>query len=120
MIDNRRRALIALTALLAVMETIDAFFIEHPAFAIGYAVVLGLLALWATRTRRPYPDVIIGLLAVLEFFSVLFVYPNSDDPPASWDTALFALVTFATTAAAAMSAVTRWKDRPAVKDPLGA
>lgn len=115
MLDSRRRVLIALTALLAVMEIIDAFFIEEPAFAVGFAVVLGLLALWALRTARPYPDVIIGLLAVMEFFSVLFVYPNSDDPPAAWDTALFAVVTFAAAAAAAMSAYSRAKRPPATE-----
>lgn len=115
MYDNRRRILIALTLLLAVMEFIDAFFIEEMAYAIGFAVVLGLLALWALRTPRLYPDVIIGLLALMEFVSVLFVYPNSDDPPAAWDMALFAVVTFATAVAAAMSAYGRAKGRPATE-----
>lgn len=118
--DSRRRALIALTALLAVMEFVDAFFIEAFAFAVAFAVLLGLLALWATRTRRPYPDVTIGVLAAMEFLSVLFVYPNSDDPPAAWDTALFAIVTFATAAAAAVSAYSRWKSRPPVGQSVSA
>lgn len=87
---------------------------------MGYAVLLGLLVLWALCTARPYPDLIIGLLAALEFLSVLFIYPNSDDPPAAWDTALFAVVTLATAAAAALSAYSRAQARPAERSSAGA
>lgn len=97
---NHRLMLGGAAALLALMEFVDAFFIEETAFAIVYAVIMGALALSVVRTRKRWPAIGIGVLAALEFVSVLFVYPNAANPPAPWDTALFAVVTAATVAAA--------------------
>lgn len=116
--DRPRRALVGLALLLACMELVDAFFIEETVFAIGFAVVLVLLSWWAAKSRAASPVVLIGLLSLMELASVLFIYPNSDAPPAAWNTALFALVT-TTTAVAAFAAVRHsWRARRSDRTPV--
>lgn len=115
--DRPRRALVVLTLLLAGMELVDAFYIEETAFAIGFAIVLGLLSWWAAKSRAVSPVVLIGLLSVMELVSVLFIYPNSDDPPAAWNTVLFALVTAATAVAAFTATHESWRARQSGPTP---
>lgn len=101
---DRYLVLLALSLLLAVMEFVDAFFIDATAFAIGYSVVvagLGVLA-WQRRTR--WPAIVLAVLAGLELAMVLLVYPGSEDPPQAWNTAAFAVVTLATAVAAVVVA----------------
>ena len=48
-VPDRRRLLIAIAALLAVGEYVDAFFISFPAGAAGFATLLLLAVVWIRR-----------------------------------------------------------------------
>lgn len=79
-----RRALVMVGYVFAIMELIDAFFIEDPAAGIVYAVVVAALAWWTSRAASRWPVVLLGLLALVELLAVLFVFPNSEPNPPSW------------------------------------
>lgn len=95
-----RRILVVVAGVLAVMELVDAFFIEEPVYAIVFGLVVAALAYKVATSEARWPVIVLALVAAVEFLSVLFIYPNADDPPATWNLALFAIATFATIAAA--------------------
>lgn len=88
---------------LAIAEFVDAFFVDVPVMAIIFGLLVAASAFWLRARGTKPPVVILMVLGAMELISVLFVYPNSDDPPAMWDTALFAALTLAVVVFAAMT-----------------
>lgn len=78
-----RRWLVVAAGLFAIGEIIDGVVYQVPA-GIVFAVVLGLCTWWAARSPGWAPPAVLGLLAVIEFLLVVFVYSGGEDPAAWW------------------------------------
>lgn len=102
-----RVALVAVSGVFAVAQLIDAFFIDAPIVGIVFAVIVVGLALWTWRTTRWVPVALLLVTGALELLMVLFVYPNAPSAPPLWRLALFALLSAATVALAALTLFTR-------------
>ena len=83
-----RRWLVIAAALFAVGELIDGVVYRIPP-GIVFAVGLGLCTWWASRSHGWTPAAVLGVLAVIEFLLVVFVYSRGDDPAAWWRLMLF-------------------------------
>ena len=83
-----RRWLVIAAALFAIGELIDGVVYEIPP-GIVFAVVVGLCTWWASRSHGRAPAAVLGVLAVIEFLLVVFVYSRGDDPAAWWRLMLF-------------------------------
>ena len=103
-----RRWLVIAAALFAIGELIDGVVYRIPP-GIVFAVVLGLCTWWASRSQGRAPAVVLGVLAVIEFLLVVFVYSRGDDPAAWWRLLLFGGLSLAV---AVLSAVDLAQTRP--------
>ena len=83
-----RRWLVIAAGLFAIGELIDGVVYRQLA-GIVFAVVLGLCTWWASRSHGWAPSAVLGLLAVIEFLLVVFVYSRGDDPAAWWRLMLY-------------------------------
>jgi peptidoglycan/LPS O-acetylase OafA/YrhL len=83
-----RRWLVIVAAPFSVGELIDGIVYGIPP-GIVFAVVLGLCTWWASRSRSWAPSAVLGLLAVIEFLLVVFVYSRGEDPAAWWRLVLY-------------------------------
>ena len=83
-----RRWLVIAGTLFAIGELIDGVVYRIPP-GIVFAVVLGLCTWWASRSQGWAPSAVLGMLAVIEFLLVVFVYSRGDDPAAWWRLILF-------------------------------
>lgn len=92
-LENRWRTWLAIAAgVLGIAEVIDAFFIEVPAVGIVFGLATAALGWWTWKSRSWIPVVLVLVLSALELLSVIFVYPNSADPPPAWRLAIFAVL----------------------------
>jgi hypothetical protein len=73
-----RRWLVIAGTLFAIGELIDGVVYRIPP-GIVFAVVLGLCTWWASRSQGWAPSAVLGMLAVIEFVLVVFVYSRGDD-----------------------------------------
>ena len=83
-----RRWLVIAGTLFAIGELIDGVVYRIPP-GIVFAVVLGLCTWWASQSQGWAPSAVLGMLAVIEFLLVVFVYSRGDDPAAWWRLILF-------------------------------
>lgn len=102
-----RNALVVVSAVFAIAQFIDAFFIETPIVGIAFAVIVGLLALLVWRSASWIPVALLLVLAVLELLMVLFVYPNAPSAPPLWRLVLFAVLSIGTAALAVLTLAAR-------------
>ena len=103
-----RRWLVIAAGLFAIGELIDGVVYRIPP-GIVFAVVLGLCTWWASRSQGRAPAMVLGVLAVIEFLLVVFVYGRGDDPAAWWRLLLFGGLSLAV---AVLSAVDLAQTRP--------
>ena len=83
-----RRWLVIAAGLFAIGELIDGIVYRLPP-GIVFAVVLALCTWWASRSHGWAPPAVLGLLALVEFLLVVFVYSRGDDPAAWWRLVLY-------------------------------
>lgn len=91
--SNRPRlALLIVAVVLAVLSLADALLVDHPVAAVVYSLLVASGAVWLYRSSGRGPVLYLGVLLLLEFLAVVFIYP---DPGEGLDarTVLFAAVT---------------------------
>lgn len=86
--STSRKALVALAGLLALLEVIDAFFLEVPAAAIVFAILLIAGVIWLLQSNGRGPVVYTGLLCLIDLLLVLFIFGGTDElmSPSSFGT----------------------------------
>jgi hypothetical protein len=109
-----RRWLVIAAALFAIGELIDGVVYRIPA-GIVFAVVLGMCTWWASRSHGWAPSGVLGVLAVIEFLLVVFVYSRGEDPAAWWRLTLYGGLSLAV---AVLSAVDLSQTRPGRRSRL--
>ena len=97
---------------LAVGEFIDAFFVDVPALGIIYAIVVAACAWWLRSRGGRAPIIILLVLAAFELAALIFIYPNSDNPPVLWRLAIFVLLTTAVVILAGLALIRAKKGPP--------
>ena len=92
--------LVTAAAVFAVAELIDGIAYGIPP-GIVFAVVVGAGAWWASRSRGWGAPALLGVLALVELFQVIFVYGHGKDPAPWWRLTIFAVLSLSVVAAAA-------------------
>ena len=88
-----RKALLGAALAIAILEIVDAFFIEFPLGAVVFAVLLLLGALWLRRPGRA-PVIFMGVLCLIElvFVIVVFRFTGPTTPPLPVEVAIAILL----------------------------
>jgi hypothetical membrane protein len=104
---DTRKILVALGVALAVAEIAHAPFDDTIIPGLVYGVVVAGVSYWAWRSAGRASVVVLGLLALVEFLLVVFVYRTTSQPPHTWVLWMFGLLTAAVTIASALCLLQR-------------
>lgn len=77
--SSSRKALVASAGLLALLEVIDAFFLEVPAAAIVFAILLIAGVIWLLKSNGRGPVIYTGLLCLIDLLLVLFIFGGAEE-----------------------------------------
>ncbi|MGH3322032.1 MAG: hypothetical protein ACRDN9_18025 [Streptosporangiaceae bacterium] len=103
----QRQALVAVAATLAIAELVDAPSNDPavPGIIFGLVVLAG--AVWAWRSTGVGAPILLGVLGVLEFLGVVFVYRTATGAPPPWVLWIFGLLSLAVVVGAVVCLITR-------------
>jgi len=99
---DSRKILVALGVALAIAEVAHAPFDDTILPGLVYGLVVAGVSFWVWRSAGRASVIVLGLLALVEFLLVVFVYRTTAQPPHAWVLWMFGLLTAAVTIASAL------------------
>ena len=103
----QRVLLAAFAAVFAIAELIEAPNDEQPLPGIIFGLLVLAGAVWAWKSNGVGAPILLGVLGIVEFLAVVFVYRTADGAPAAWVLWTFGLLSLGVAVSAIMCLVTR-------------